>query len=165
MSMIAKASTPLWRQGYAAFVKLWDLTPDTPADKVCMLVDALDEVLLRRVDKASWFQNPYGGSALFPDVDTCLEAVVDVITSLSGTGAVISIGIAWGNFERNFAVRDWNTVAIPVNTAARLASIPEIRGCVAVHPKVREDMERARDSYTCLWRIAKLALVRWSLRC
>ena len=101
-----------------------------------MLVDALDDVLLRRIDKASWFQNPYGGSALFPDVDTCLESVVDVITSLSGTGAVISIGIAWGNFERNFAVRAWNTVALPVNTAARLASIPEIRGCVAVHPKV-----------------------------
>src|SRR5215469_10223867 len=150
MPTIAEASTPLWRQGYAAFVKLWDLTPDTPADKVCMLVDALDEVLLRRVGQHSWFQNPYGGSALFFDVDTCLESVLDVIASLSATGAVISIGIAWGNFERTFVVRDWNTVAIPVNTAARLASIPEIRGCVAVHPKVREDMGRARDSYTSL---------------
>ena len=150
MPTIAEASTPLWRQGFAVFVKLWDLTPDAPADKVCMLVDALDEVLLRRAGSASWFQNPYGGSALFLDVDTCLESVVDVITSLSGTGAVISIGIAWGNFERNFAVRDWNTVAIPVNTAARLASIPEIRGRVAVHPKVREDMVRARDSYAGL---------------
>jgi hypothetical protein len=145
-----EASTPLLRQGYATFVKLWDLTSDTPADKVCMLVDDLDEVLLRRVDSASWFQNPYGGSAFFPDVDTCLESVVDVITSLSGTGAVISIGIAWGNFERIFAVRALNTVAIPVNTAARLASIQGIQGCVAVHPKVREDMGRARDSYTNL---------------
>jgi hypothetical protein len=157
----AEASTPLWRQGYATFVKLWDLTRDTPADKGCMLVDALDEVLLRRVDRASsWFQNPYGGSAFFPDVDTCLESVVDVITSLSGTGAVISIGIAWGNFERIFAVRAWNTVAIPVNTAARLASIPEIRGCVAVHPKVREDMGRARDSFTGLTEQEQSATVK-----
>jgi class 3 adenylate cyclase len=108
-------------------------------------VDSLDDALLSALkgDKDCWFQNPYGASAFFPNVTTCLECLRKIVADLSKAGAVISVGVAWGNFGRNHAVVSWSAVAHAINTAARLASIESVRRNVAVDRKVREDLIRS----------------------
>src|SRR4051794_3357071 len=98
MPIEASVDIPLWRQGYAVFVKLWDLHADSPADETRSIVDTLDQALVAAVGnagrgKGSWFRNPYGGSALFPDIDAGLMSISDILAALDAAGAAVSIGV------------------------------------------------------------------------
>jgi len=104
------AQPPLFRKGYAVFVKLWDLKPRTPADVAQQVVKSLDEVLLQQTtrDRDAWFPSPYGGAIIVGNIEDALSSAEAILRSMTAKGHELSIAVAWGQFERVRSVTRWN---------------------------------------------------------
>jgi hypothetical protein len=140
---------PVFRQGYAVFIKLWDLTAKVSADVACGLFNTLDELLLsiNGGHIENWFPSPYGGAIVVSDVEGALKTAKRIIQEMGIKGITVTIGIAFGRFERVHNVNRWNTAALAMNIAARMASSEELKGYVVVQPKVKSDAVSAKKTF------------------
>jgi hypothetical protein len=137
----AMTTTPqLDSEGYALYVKLWDLRAETPATVARAAVDALDEALMAisdvSADSNRWLPSPYGGAAIVDRVEDALAAARHIVERMTRLGFEISVAIAHGRFRRVHTVERWNLAAVAVNRAARIAHVPELRKHVAVDTEV-----------------------------
>ena len=130
----------LHREGYAIFVRCCDLSSETPVSEFVSIIDILDGILSRQIERnEDLFPNPNGGGIyLRDDIDKALDAARELVGGLGASGISAGIGIAWGRFQRTVNVQDWNSAALPLNQAARLAFCKDAVGCVLVTPHVRQ---------------------------
>lgn len=144
---------PVFEQGYAVFVKLWDITAAVSADVAVHLFNTLDKLLLSSIrgTKEKWFPSPYGGAIVVADVESALKAARDIIQRTEKEAITASVGIAFGGFDRVLTVTRWNTAALAMNIAARMASNAETKGRVAVQPKVHTDAVSAKKEFEALF--------------
>ena len=144
---------PIFQQGYAVFVKLWDINANISADVACSIFNSLDKILLslNGGKEEQWFPSPYGGAIVVSDIEGALGAARTVIQRTGNEGIVVSVGIAFGRFERVLNVTRWNTAALAMNMAARMASSPALKGRVIVQPKVRNDAVLAKMSFEAMF--------------
>jgi len=156
------ALPPVVQQGYVVFVKLWDLSSSVSADIAHALFYKLDSLLLRSVkgDKNKWFPSPYGGAVVVFEVETSLLVAKKIIQETAKKGIQVSIGIAYGHFERVHSVTRWNTAALAMNIAARMASSEKARGRTVVQPKVTKDALLARGEFRSIFSPLKRAKVK-----
>lgn len=136
------------RDGFAVFVRCFDLTADTPAGKFVAIIDTLDDLLFRQIggNKDDFFPNPYGGAIYLAGIGETLDASRALAAGLSAAGISAGIGVAFGRFQRTVNVQDWNAAALPLNQAARLAFSKDAVGRILVTPHVREV---AKDRISC----------------
>jgi hypothetical protein len=139
----------LHRDGYAVFVRVHNLGSNTPADTYAHVIDALDELLFKQIHNSehSFFPNPNGGAIYLPGIVDALRASRELIQALASQYVHVTIGIAWGRFERISNVATWNSAAQPLNVAARLAFATGAQGHVLVTPEVARDALLASDRY------------------
>lgn len=133
------SSQPIALEGYAVFVRLWNITP--AVDLAAAIVEHLDEHLLAlaKADENRYFPSPYGGAILFETLQAALDAGAILISAMSAKGIEISISITHGLFQRLFNVSRWNVASLALNMAARMASDPNVRKRVVVDEKVHHD--------------------------
>ena len=128
------------REGFGVFVRCFDLTAETPVGKFVSAIETLDDLLFRQIDgnKDDFFPNPYGGAIYLAGIEETLDAVRALAAGLGAAGVSAGIGVAWGRFERIFNVQDWNSAALPLNLAARLAFSKDAVGRILVTPHFRK---------------------------
>src|SRR5690349_12921063 len=91
---------PIFTEAYAVFVKVWALTPDTPADEAEAILDLLDNYLLVLAEPSRWFPSPYGGAIAVASIDQALPIAKDLIHTLTTHGIEVSISVSRGRFDR-----------------------------------------------------------------
>lgn len=158
MSSRFHAHPPLWRFCYVLFARIWNLNSDSAADEAYIFLNSLDEILRSKLEdpEESWLPNPYGAVAVFANVEACVESIEPLMAALP----LLSIGIAWGELERTHSINTWSAAAVPINEAARLASIKSVQGHVAVTKKVREDLWRSKIRYRDLFGAEQTATIK-----
>jgi hypothetical protein len=125
-----------YRDGYAVFVKLWQLTFAISAPDACRVTSHLDAAF-GELSKEPFFPNPTGGAIIVKEVEEALQSAVRLSSYLIAQGIEASIGIDHGTFEKVYNVTGWNTTAIALNVAARMAHWPVARGKISVTRKVK----------------------------
>jgi hypothetical protein len=117
--LYAMQQPELNREGYAIFVRCWDLSAATSTSKFVATIETLDDILFDQIDKNDWdfFPNPYGGAIFRTHVDEALAAACALVRGLGASGISAAIGMSWGRFQRTTNVHDWNAAARPLNEA------------------------------------------------
>jgi class 3 adenylate cyclase len=133
------------RPGFAVFVKLSSLRADTHAKKCVAVFDRLDSALqkLARDPRTDWFPNPIGGAIFVRKPDKALRAAATLMGLMTALRVRVSIAITYGRFQRVLNVNRWNVTAVPLNLAARMASIAGAEGKTVVDATVRELAEHS----------------------
>jgi len=99
-NVVRASRPPLQREGYAVFVRLCELSGDTPADQYADWIEVLDREFWKiREDAANFFPNPNGGALFLEEVDGALLGADRIIRRLTSLGVSASAGVALGAFR------------------------------------------------------------------
>lgn len=127
-------------RAFVLFVKLTELTPATPADVCVACFDFLDATIKPFLKESGWaLPSPYGAVAVVRTVDEALRLARHMVQHTSRVALPIAIGMDWGRLDRVYGLKTWNAAASSINIAARMASVPALRGRVAVSRTAKEN--------------------------
>jgi class 3 adenylate cyclase len=129
-------------RAYVAFLKLLDLTARIGAEECHRLFQRLDDTVgaICKSGHAWSLPSPYGAAVVFDNPRSALVGVCRILNCLSKSGIRVGVGVDWGLLERVYNFNDWNTAAVAINTAARIASRPRTSRRLALTPTALEQV-------------------------